>query len=94
MLETRDDKGALFENLVIAAMLKRNLYARRPYNIYFWQTYRGYEIDLVLENVHNPEILAFQISTTGKASFSRAFDCYHPAEKIVVDQGNGYRFCW
>jgi predicted AAA+ superfamily ATPase len=45
--EARDDKGAIFENLVIASILKRNLYGKRPFKAYFWRTYQGYEIDLI-----------------------------------------------
>lgn len=92
--EGRDDRGALFENLIVAAILKRNLYAQRPYNAYFWRTYQGYEIDLVLENTRQPEITALQITTTGRASFSQSFDSYQPAQRLVVDLQNAYRFCW
>jgi predicted AAA+ superfamily ATPase len=52
-LMLREDRGALFENQVVASILKRNLYARRRYNAYFWRTYQGYEIDLVLEDVQS-----------------------------------------
>jgi len=92
--EGRDDRGALFENLIVAAILKRNLYAQRPHNAYFWRTYQGYEIDLVLENTRQPEITALQITTTGRASFSQSFDSYQPAQRLVVDLQNAYRFCW
>lgn len=92
--EARDDRGALFENLIVAAILKRNLYAQRPYNAYFWRTYQGYEIDLVLESTQQPDTLAVQITTTGKASFSQSFDSYSPSQRLVVDLQNAYRFCW
>ena len=92
--DARDDRGALFENLVVAALLKRNLYARRPFNTYFWRTHEGYEIDLVLENVQRQELWAMQTTTTGKASFSRAFASYQPTQSLVVNLENGYRFCW
>lgn len=92
--DARDDRGALFENLIVASILKRNLYSQRPYNAYFWRTYQGYEIDLVLESVQQPETLAMQITTTGKASFSATFDSYNPAQRLVVDLQNAYRFCW
>jgi uncharacterized protein len=98
--ENRDDKGAIFENLVIASILKRNLYAQRPYNAYFWRTYQGYEIDLVLESNQSQEFWAFQI-TCGevlrirhKDSFSKAFETYQPSKTFVVTPENAYRFCW
>lgn len=92
--ETREDRGAMLENLVVASILKRNLYSGRSYNAYFWQTYQGYEIDLVLENINNQEIRAFQVAMKGKASFSRAFDVYGPLEKAVINLKNAYRYCW
>jgi hypothetical protein len=48
----------------------------------------------VLENTQQPEILAFQITTTGRAAFSQAFDGYQPAQRLAVDLHNAYRFCW
>jgi predicted AAA+ superfamily ATPase len=93
-IDTRDDKGAIFENLVIASILKRNLYAQRPFNPYFWRTYLGYEIDLVLESSQSQELWALQITSTGKGSISRAFDVYKPARTFVVTSENAYRFCW
>ena len=92
--ETRDDRGALLENLVIASVLKRNLYAQRPFNGYFWRTYQGYEIDLVLQHTREKELWAIQVTASGKARFSRAFEQYHPTRMITVDLKNAYRFCW
>jgi predicted AAA+ superfamily ATPase len=92
--ETRDDRGALFENLVVASILKRNLYAQKPFNAYFWRTYQGYEIDLVLQHVQKQELWAIQITASGKAHFSRAFDVYHPNQTFVVNLNNAYCFCW
>lgn len=93
-LEARDDKGMLFENLVVASVMKRILYAHRPYNAYFWRTYQGYEIDLLLESSQNQELQAFQITWAEKAAFSRAFDSYKPAKTFVITPDNAYRFCW
>jgi len=92
--EARDDKGAIFENLVIASILKRNLYAQRPFNAYFWRTYQGYEIDMVLESNQSQEYWTFQITSSHKASFSKAFEVYHPTKSFVVTPDNAYRFCW
>lgn len=92
--EARDDKGAIFENLVIASILKRNLYAQRPFNAYFWRTYQGYEIDLVLEGNREQEFWAFQVTSAAKDTFSKAFDAYQPLKRWVVTPENAYRFCW
>jgi len=92
--EGREDRGAIFENLVIAAILKRNLYAQRPFNAYFWRTYQGYQIDLVLESSQAPALWAFQVTLAHKASFSKAFETYQPLKRWVVTPENAYRFCW
>ncbi len=92
--EARDDKGVIFENLVIASILKRNLYAQRPFTPYFWRTYQGYEIDLVLESNQTQEFWAFQITSADKNSFSKAFDAYQPTRTFVATPENAYRFCW
>lgn len=92
--EARDDKGVIFESLVIASILKRNLYAQRPFNAYFWRTYQGYEIDLIFVNNQTQEFWAFQITSADKASFSKAFDAYQPTKTFVVTPDNAYRFCW
>jgi hypothetical protein len=38
--------------------------------------------------------VAVQITTTGRASLSAGFDSYNPAQRLVVDLQNAYRFCW
>jgi hypothetical protein len=48
----------------------------------------------VLESTQQPETLALQITTTGKASFSATFASYNPAQQLVIDLQNAYRFCW
>jgi predicted AAA+ superfamily ATPase len=93
-LDTREDKGALFENLVVASVMKRNVYAHRPYNAYFWRTYQGYEIDLVLEDSQTLALQVFQVTMSDKTTFSRAFDPYEPVKKYAVTPDNAYRFCW
>jgi predicted AAA+ superfamily ATPase len=92
--ETRDDKGTIFENLIINSIMKRNLYDGRPFNAYFWRTYQGYEIDLILESNRTQELWAFQISLSGKVKFSRAFDVYKPSRLFTVNKENAYRYCW
>jgi len=42
-------KGAVFENLVIADLLKKYLNSGRDPQLYFWRDHRGKEIDLLIE---------------------------------------------
>lgn len=43
-------KGALFENLILAELLKRRYNQGKASNLYFWRDHRGTEIDLIIEN--------------------------------------------
>ncbi|HOW52998.1 MAG TPA: ATP-binding protein [bacterium] len=48
-LADRDDKGALFENLVVCERLKKLAYENFYGEVRFWRTYEGQEIDLIEE---------------------------------------------
>ena len=47
-LELSPFRGPLFENLVVAEMLKRQLNQGRPANLYYWRDNHGHEIDLLV----------------------------------------------
>lgn len=42
-------KGQLFENFVIAELLKKNYNALQTPNLYFWRDHKGVEIDLIID---------------------------------------------
>lgn len=42
--------GALFENLVIAEILKCQVHKGRPSSVYYWRESNGAEIDCIIEN--------------------------------------------
>ena len=48
-LETHPLRGALFENWVIAELLKGRFNRGLPLNFYFWRDRAGHEIDLLIE---------------------------------------------
>ena len=48
--EMRSDKGALWENYLIAERLKFNAYSEKYVNTYFWRTHDGAEIDYIEES--------------------------------------------
>jgi uncharacterized protein len=58
-LPNRTDAGMLWENLVISEFVKRYNNQDMAANFYFWRTYDGAEIDLVIEK--NLEVSAFEI---------------------------------
>jgi uncharacterized protein len=48
-LELRNDKGALWENYLIAERVKRNSYTNHFCNSYFWRTFDQAEVDYIEE---------------------------------------------
>ena len=58
-LELREDKGALWENFLIAERMKKNNYENPYINSYFWRTTTQLEIDYV-EEIEG-EIFAYEI---------------------------------
>lgn len=48
-LERHPLRGALFENLVVADVMKARCNAAKPSNLFFYREHAGIEIDLVLE---------------------------------------------
>jgi uncharacterized protein len=43
-------KGSIFENMVIAELLKQQLNMGKPNNLYFWRNNAGHEIDVLIDN--------------------------------------------
>lgn len=75
-MNSRDDYGFLFENFIIAEVLKINHYANLGLKMNFWRTKQGSEIDLVLSD-RAGAIRAVEIKT-GKSRSNTAFLNRHP----------------
>jgi uncharacterized protein len=70
MVSTHYLYGALFENLVIAEIIKYQHHAGLRPSIYYWRESNGLEIDCIIEKGNN-EILAIEIK--GGQTFNTDF---------------------
>jgi hypothetical protein len=78
-LSLRADRGAIFENFVIAEMIKRNSNKLYKSNFYFWRTYDQKEIDLIEER--EGKLFGYEckysegkgISKATKSAFQKAY---------------------
>ncbi len=87
-LESRDDKGALFENFIVAELIKQASYTDARYKFYYWRTKQGSEIDVILENVD--ELIGVEIKY-GRKSANTAFKNRYPEAKLrLVTADNFY----
>src|SRR3989338_6795235 len=87
-LESRTDKGALFENFIISELIKQDSYSDKNFKFYYWRTKQGSEIDVVLEKGN--ELIGVEVKYKRKA-FNKAFKNRYPEAKIrLVTADNFY----
>ena len=85
----RRDNGAIFENFIISEFYKFNDYLKTGFNLNFWRTSQGSEVDLVLSREKSPPI-ALEIKLT-KGNTSRAFAGRYPEAQLgVITSENFY----
>ncbi|MEY3450721.1 MAG: hypothetical protein RL711_546 [Bacteroidota bacterium] len=54
-------KGAIFETMVIAEMIKKRNNLGLPNNLYYWRDKSGYEVDIIVDNIDS--ILPIEIKS-------------------------------
>jgi predicted AAA+ superfamily ATPase len=79
----RADLGHLFENYVIAECVKLNDYFHRKYELRYWRTKGGSEIDLVLVRGLEP-VAAFEIKYSNGAVSSAFKDTYSLTPQLIT----------
>jgi predicted AAA+ superfamily ATPase len=82
----RPDRGAMFENFIIAELFKHNAYQKAGLHINYWRLKSGAEVDVVLSdhsNEHGVEI------KTKKGQITSVFAQHYPQSSThVVTQNN------
>jgi predicted AAA+ superfamily ATPase len=80
----RQDIGALFENYIVAELIKRG-----GHKGYFWRTSQQQEIDYVAEK--SGELFAVEIKWSAKrqVKIPRTFvEEYQPVQEVLLNRGN------
>lgn len=70
--EQRADIGALFENYLIAEIMKRNLHNPAPAELHFWRSRGGTEVDLILKE--GERLQGFEIKWSRARRTPRSFE--------------------
>lgn len=87
-LESRTDKGALFENFMISELIKQDSYWEKNFKFYYWRTKQGSEIDVVLERGN--ELFGVEIKYKRKV-INKAFKNRYPEAKVrLITADNFY----
>jgi predicted AAA+ superfamily ATPase len=82
--ETRDDKGALWENFVISERIKHLNYDEIYTNSWFWRTKDQSEIDYIEEKDGHISAFEFKVNQKKKASINQSFLATYNVEKVNV----------
>lgn len=81
--------GPLFENFIITDIQKQILHRGLNYNIYFFRTNHGDEIDLIIEHGMLVKLIEIKASVTYRPGFHKTMEKYDfgKAKKVVVYMG-------
>jgi uncharacterized protein len=70
-LDAHFAKGALFENMVVADLLKQTLHGGSPAAFYFWQDSNQREIDLLIESGNRLKAIEIKAGKTFQPDFAK-----------------------
>lgn len=80
-METRQDKGAIFENFFVAERMKKGALEIFPPEIMFWRTRAGVEIDVVEKN--GVEISAYECKWKDTIAVPKSFQTAYPEARFT-----------
>lgn len=80
-METRQDKGAIFENFFVAERMKKGALEIFPPEIMFWRTRAGVEIDVVEKN--GVEISAYECKWRDTVAVPKSFQTAYPEARFA-----------
>ncbi len=91
-IELRTDKGALWENFLIAERMKQIEYKQSLAHTYFWRTKQQQEVDFVEENGGKIFGFEFKWKNTRKQKLPKTFTETYNAESRIIDKDNFREF--
>ena len=83
-------RGALFENLVVAEIMKHIVNFNTHIKPYFWRDSTGNEIDILVDKGNMIDRFEIKASQTYKSDFSKGFDYWDGLPKQNKQDGNNY----
>lgn len=87
-LDLRADKGALWENFLIAERLKLQAYHQQYTSNYFWRTVQKQEIDFVEERNGKINAYEFKWNNRGNKKIPASFLREYKAKGEIIDRQN------
>ncbi len=91
-IELRSDKGALWENFLIAERIKQIEYKQSLAKPYFWRTKQQQEVDFVEENSGRIFGFEFKWNKSKKQQLPKTFTTTYHSQNNVIDKENFREF--
>jgi predicted AAA+ superfamily ATPase len=91
-IDSRSDKGALWENFLISERIKIQNYHEHFSNNYFWRTIQRQEIDFIEEKNGNINAFEFKWKSGGRNKIPKSFLENYQATGKVIDKENFREF--
>lgn len=92
-IDSRTDKGALWENFLMSERWKKHHYEQSNTKMYFWRTTAQQEIDLIEEENGVLRAYEFKYSPTKVGKISSTFlSCYNPSVATTIHSENLFEF--
>ncbi len=88
LLEIRTDKGALWENFLMAERLKTLAYSKSDARMHFWRTVRQQEIDYVEEEAGVVSGYEFKYNPKARTKIPKLFEETYQTEVGVINTEN------
>lgn len=89
-LKLRPDAGELFENFLVNEAFKANLYLNSGYNLNYWRTKQGSEVDLVLSQTNKLLGIEIKLGTERATGLTALVNHYPKAQTKIVTGENFY----
>ncbi len=83
-VNSRTDKGAMFENFLIGERMKKISYSGMKVLPYFWRTSQQQEVDYIEENGNNMTAFEFKWKRSGHTKLPLAFSRAYPESLFTV----------
>lgn len=76
--------GAIFENYIVAEIMKNHLHRKTDVELFYYRTSSGDEIDLIVDYKKRKDLIEIKHSSTSKTSM------FETMKKIITADDNGY----
>ncbi len=93
-LDIRNDKGALFENLIVNIFHGKTVNKDLNLTLYFWRNYAQAEVDLLLEDINKkliPIEIKYKKNTLPTKSFANNYS-EHILDQFCINSENFWKF--